>query len=85
MLPLWSFDLTSLSPHTLFCSLKGIIAVKSDYRMNQALQRTDAVLAAPKVLLVFDGDVLYYVCKTREAGVALSYRFVRLLRFSCAE
>ena len=60
----WGFNLASLfSPYFFcflffFCSLKDIIAVKSDNRMNPALQRADTLSAAQKVLLAFLGDVL---------------------------
>ena len=42
----------------IVCQLKYIIAGKCDYRMNPALQKADALLAPPKVLLVFVGNVL---------------------------
>ena len=70
-------------PHPIVCLLKDIIAVKSDYRMNLALQKADALLAAQRLLLVFVGNVLY-TCKTREAGVVLGYRLLRLLPLSRA-
>ena len=49
--------------------------------MNPALQKADTLSAAPKVLLVFVGDVLQHVWKTREAGIALGYRFLLLSLF----
>ena len=56
------FNLASLFPPNLFffffLSLKDTIAVKSDNRMNPALQRADTLLAATKVLLAFVGDIL---------------------------
>ena len=88
MVSLWSYyDEVLIQypffPHPIACHLKDIIATKSDYRMNPALQKADALLAALKLLLVFVGNVLY-ICKTREAGVALGYRLLRLLPFSRA-
>ena len=54
----WNFELASLfsRPYSLY--LKDIIAVKSDYRTDPALQKADTLLAAPKGLQVFVGDVL---------------------------
>ena len=70
-------------PNPIIWHLIDIIAGKSDYRMNPALQKADALLAALKLLLVFVGNVLY-ICKTQEAGVALGYRLLRLLPLSRA-
>ena len=52
------FDLASLFPRPYWLYLKDIIAVKSDYRTDPALQKADTLSAAPKGLQVFVGDVL---------------------------